>query len=276
LSKPFSANEAQLAYIDEVTYGETPASPAMTIVTAEDVEPAIDPKLLEVRGIGSRGATFLVKGLRTVDLKILYALQNITLLNHVLDLGSFSAEMLYARTGGVISLLHKGCIPNKATVECSVEDFIKVTLECFGQDLAVGTASAGTSYTPITTQPISFSDSYVKKATTLIERATAWKFIVENNLKRVSVIRSAGTAYMLKYLVERQINISGEMEFEFESKEEYDDVVNDTAFALELGLGGSNKASISGCKWDKVSTPTKVSDLIALKAPFRATGITIS
>ena len=248
----------------------------MTVITsAENVEPAIDPKLLEVRGIGSRGATFLVKGLRTVDLKFLYALQNITLLNHVISLASFSAEMLYARTGSVVSLLHKGCIPNKATVECSVEDFIKVTMECFGQDLTVGTASAGTSYTPTTTQPISFVDSYVKKDTTAIERVTAWKFMVENNLKRVPVIRST-SGNILKYLMERQINISGELEFEFETKDEYDDVINDTAFALELGLGGSNKATLSDCKWSKVSTPTKVSDLIALKAPFIAKSITIS
>jgi len=274
--KPYSANEAQLAYIDEVTYGVTPTTPTMTIVTsAESVEPAIDPKLLQVRGIGSRGATFLVKGLRTVDLKFLYALQNITLLNHVISLASFSAEMLYAQTGSVISLLHKGVIPDKATVECAVEDFIKVTMDCIGQDLLPGTASAGTSYTPVTTQPISFSDSYVKKAATAIERVTSWKFMVENNLKRVPVIRST-SGNILKYLMERQINISGEMEFEFESKEEYDDVVGDTAFALELGLGSSNKASISGCKWNKVSTPTKVSDLIALKAPFTATGITIT
>jgi hypothetical protein len=76
--------------------------------------------------------------------------------------------------------------------------------------------------------------------------------------------------------MERQINISGELEFEFETKEEYDDVVGDVAFALELGLGGSNKASLTDCKWTKVSTPTKVSDLIALKAPFIAKTITIA
>jgi hypothetical protein len=148
-------------------------------------------------------------------------------------------------------------------------------MECFGQDLTVGTASAGTSYTPTTTQPISFVDSYVKKDTTAIERVTAWKFMVENNLKRVPVIRST-SGNILKYLMERQINISGELEFEFETKDEYDDVINDTAFALELGLGGSNKATLSDCKWSKVSTPTKVSDLIALKAPFIAKSITIS
>jgi hypothetical protein len=275
MSKPFSANEAQLAYINEVTYGETPTNPTMIIITAESVEPAIDPKLIEVRGIGSRGVTFAIKGLRTIDLKFLYALQDTTLLNSVISLASFSAEMLYVNPGSIVSLLHKGCIPNKATVECTVEDLIKVTMECIGQNLTVGTASAGTSYTPVTTEPISFYESYVKKGTSAIERVTAWKFMVENNLKRVPVIRSTN-GDILKYLMERQINITGELEFEFESKEEYDDVINDVSFALELGLGGSNKATISDCKWTKVSTPTKVSDLIALKAPFIAKGITIA
>lgn len=275
MSRPFSARDAALAYIPEVTYGVTPTNPAMTVITAEDVEPAIDPKLMEIRGLGTRDLTFAIKGLRTIDLKVLYALQDITLLNTVMSLASFSAEALYARTESIVSLLHKGCIPDKATVECAVEDYAKVTLDCIAQDLVVGTASAGTSYTPITTDPITFHDSYVKKATVAIERVTAWKFVIENHLKRVPVIRST-SGDILKYLMERQRSITGEMEFEFESKEEYDDVVNDTSFALELGLGGSNKASFTDCKWTKVGTPTKATDLIALKAPFIAKTVTIA
>jgi len=50
------------------------------------------------------------------------------------------------------------------------------------------------------------------------------------------------------------------------------DVINDTEFNLEFGLGGSNKAVFTGCKWENVATSTRIEDLIALKAGFVAKG----
>ena len=81
---------------------------------------------------------------------------------------------------------------------------------------------------------------------------------------------------LLKFLQERHRTITGEITFEFETKEEYDDVINDTAFTLEIGLGSTNKATFTDCKWDVVSSPTKIEDLVALKAPFTAKGVTIA
>jgi len=78
MSEPYGAHEAGIAYISESTYGETPATPDMIeIITAENVEPAINPSLIKVRGIGSRDYQFIRKGLRQVDVKLSYALQNI-------------------------------------------------------------------------------------------------------------------------------------------------------------------------------------------------------
>ena len=275
MSEPYGGHEAKLAYVSESNYGETPTNPAMIQITAENVEPGIDPGLIEVRGIGSRDLAFIRKGLRIVDLKFAYYLQNITELNLAISLASISAEAVYEKTGGIISLLHKGCIMDKATVECAVEDIAKVNVECMGQNLTVGTAKVGTSYTPWTDVPVAFSDSYVKKQTTVLERVTAWKFTIENHLKRVPVIRNTN-GQLLKYLMERHRTITGELEFEFEVKEEYDDIVNDTAFTLEIGLGGTNKATFTDCKWKKVGSPTRIEDLIALKAPFVAKTMTIS
>jgi hypothetical protein len=64
--------------------------------------------------------------------------------------------------------------------------------------------------------------------------------------------------------------------FEFESKQEYDDVVNDSEFSLKFGLGGATSALFKYCKWEKMGTPTKVEDLVFLKAPFVARDIVIS
>ena len=276
MSEPYGAHEAGIAYISESVYGTTPATPAMIeIVTAENVEPAIDPGLIKVRGIGSRDLQFIRKGLRHVDVKLIYALQNIQVLDFVETLGSMSLEVWYEKTGGIISLLHKGCRMDRATVQCSVEDVIKADVDLIGQNLVVGTAKIGTSYTPWSENPVAFYESYVKKGITTIERVTDWKFVIENNLKRVPVIRTT-SGDLLKYLQERHRTITGEITFEFEVKEEYDDVIADTAFTMEIGLGGTNKAVFTDCKWERVASPTRIEDLVALKAPFTAKTVTIS
>jgi hypothetical protein len=276
MSEPYGGHEANVAYVSESVYGQTPPSPAMIVVmTAENVEPAINPTLIPVRGVGSRDLAFVPKGLRKVNLKIAYALQNTTFLNNVITLGSLSVEVYYEKTSGIISLLHKGCIMDKVTVECAAEEIMKATAELIGQDLTVGTAKVGSNYTPWSEAPVVFYESYVKKQGVTVERATAWKFNVENNLRRVPVIRTT-SGYLLKYLMERHRKITGELEFEFEAKEEFDDVVNDTAFTLEIGLGSTNKAIFTDCKWENVASPTKIEDLVACKAAFVAKTVSLS
>jgi hypothetical protein len=108
-----------------------------------------------------------------------------------------------------------------------------------------------------------------------VERVTDWKFNIENNFKRVPVIRST-SGYLLKYLQERHRVLTGELTFEFESKQEYDDVVSDSEFSLKMGLGGTNSALFKYCKWEKVGSPTKIEDLVSLKAPFIARDVVIS
>jgi hypothetical protein len=276
MSEPYGAHEAGIAYISESTYGQTPASPDMVeIITADNVEPAVSPSLIKVRGIGSRDPQFIRKGLRLVDVKFDYALQNIQLLNFISTLGSMSLEVWYEKTAGTVSLLHKGCRMDRAEVQCSIEDIINANVSLIGQDLTVGTAKIGNSYTPWSENPVAFYECYVKKQAATLERVTDWKFVIENHLKRVPVIRTSN-GNLLKFLQERHRTISGEVTFEFETKEEYDDVINDTAFTLEIGLGSTNKAVFTDCKWETVGSPTRIEDLVALKAPFTAKGVTIS
>lgn len=70
--------------------------------------------------------------------------------------------------------------------------------------------------------------------------------------------------------------MTGELTFEFENKQEYDDVVNDSEFSLKLGLGGTNSALFKYCKWEKVASPTRIEELVALKASFVARDVIIS
>lgn len=161
---------------------------------------------------------------------------------------------------------------DKVSVACSIEDVIRATAEFQGQNVVVGTNKLGTVvYDNNHSGAVGFNETYVKKDTTTLDRVSDWKFDIANNLKRVPVIRSS-SGYLLKYLPFRHRVLSGEVTFEFEAKTEADEVLADTEFDLEFGLGGSHKAVFADCKWDQVSLPTKMEDLISLKAPFTAKG----
>lgn len=279
--EPYGAHECRVYYVEEATYGQTPSNPSMLGVPAESVEPTLDPSLIKVRGVGSLDLQAVKKGLRNVSVKIVYPLPSEAPINFLQNAKaelnkSLSVQVLYykglfASATDIISLLYTGCRFNKLTVECSIEDVVKASAELIGQDLAVGTAKiSGATYADYG-GAVPFYESYVKKGTTLLERVTDWKFAIENNLKQVPVIRSTN-GHLLKYLPYRHRNLTGEITFEFESKEEFDDVINDSSFDLEFGLGGTNKAVFTACKWENVSTPTRIEDLVACKVSFVAKG----
>jgi len=275
----YGAHEAKVYYVVESTYGVTPTNPTMLgIATAESVEPALNPELIKIRGTGSRDLQSIRKGVRQVGLKIAYNLPSdspINFLQHVQTLNSLSVEVIYEKSTGIIDLLHKGCRFNRLTVECSVEGLLKAVAELIGQDVAVGTSKiSGATYADYS-GAVPYYESYVKKGGTTLERVTDFSFTIENNLKRVPVIRTT-SGHLLKYLPERHRNCSGEITFDFETREEFDNVVNDTEFSLEFGLGGTNKAVFSNCKWESVSPPTRVEDLVSVKAPFVAKTVAIS
>jgi len=284
MSMPYGAHEAKIYYVQENNYGETPANPSMTGIIAESVEPALTPSLIKVRGIGSRDLQAVRKGLRNVGIKLSYPLPSdapISFLQNIQTLNSLSIEVFYEKASGIIDLLHKGCRIDKATVECGIEDVVKATVELIGQNVVVGTAKiAGATYANYA-GAVPYYESFVQRGAgdgsglATVERATDWRFTIENNLKQVPIIRST-SGDVLKYLPARHRNLSGELIFEFESKQEYDDVINDSEFSLKFGLGGANSALLKYCKWENVSTPTRIEDLVSLKAAFVARDIAIS
>lgn len=285
MPETYCAHESRLYYVEETAYGQTPTNPSMLSVPAESLEPSVNPNNIKIRGIGSADLQAIKKGLRAPSLKISYLLPSdapINLLQYVrADLDkSLSVQLLYykgafASATDIISLLYTGCRFQRVTVECSIEDVVKATAELLAQNAASGTAKiSGASYAEHA-GVVPFYESYIKKNTTALERVTDWKFTVENHLKQVPVIRTTN-GNILKYLPYRHRDLTGEVVFEFESKEEFDDVITDTEFSLEFGLGGSNKAVFSGCKWENVAAPTRIEELVSLKAAFVAKTISIS
>jgi hypothetical protein len=284
----YGAHECRVYFVQETVYGETPANPSMVGINTEGVEPSLDPGLIKIRGVGSRDLQSISKGLRKVHLKIPSVLTSespIAFIQHAQTLNSLSIEVLYYKglfssPTDVISFLYKGCRINKLEVECSVEDIMRASVECIGQNVAVGTNKIGASYGDYG-GAVPYSESYIKRGAgdgsglTDLERVTDWKFSIENNLKPVTVIKTTN-AHLIKYLPARHRNLSGELTFEFEDKAEFEDVINDAEFSLKFGLGGTNSALFKYCKWEEVSTPTKIEDLVSLKAKFAAKDVLIS
>ena len=285
MPETYGSHESKIYYVDEATYGATPSNPTMLGVPAESIEPAINPNNIKLRGVGSMDLQAIKKGLRDPSLKISFPLPSDAPINFLqyakAELGkSLSIQVFYYKgvfsaAIDIISLLYFGCKIKNATVQCSIEDVVKANVELLSQDITIATVKiSGATYSDYS-GAIPFYESYVKKDAATLDRVTDWKFTVENNLKQVSVIRSPN-GNILKYLPYRQRDLTGEVTFEFETKEEFDDIISDREFTLEFGLGGTNKATFSGCKWENALAPTRIEDLVSLKAAFVAKSFTIT
>jgi len=275
-SSLYTGEEARAYYVEETTYGVTPTNPTMlNIGVIQEVEPALDPRNIVIRGIGSRNVKAIRKGLRHIDLKIVYTPQNWNFFNYVRSLKSMSIEVFYEKTTGVVSLNYKGCKMDRAKVDVSIEDPVKATLDLIGQDLAVATAKIGASYeTEPTSAPLTGSDCSITKTGVEVTRFSDFSFEIVNNLKRQPVIRSA-SAHLIKSLPERHESLQGSVRADFESKAELDDVLDDTEFTLVFNIGGTS-FSFTGCKWKSSRLVTKIEDTVAQNLEWEARGLTIA
>ncbi|MCW3994597.1 MAG: phage tail tube protein [Candidatus Bathyarchaeota archaeon] len=285
MTETYGSHESKICYVEEASFGQTPQTPSMLSIPAESIEPQINPNNIKLRGVGSVDLQAIKKGLRTPSLKIDFPLPSDAPINFLqyakVELAkSLSIQVLYykgafATATDVLSLLYTGCKFQQTTVECHVEDVVKASVSVLSQDLtAAAEKIPGATYADYA-GAVPFYESYIKKGSTRLDRVTDWKFSIDNNLKQIPVIRSPN-GNVLKYLPNRHRDLTGEVVFEFESKEEFEDIINDTEFDLEFGLGSSNKAVFSGCKWENASVPTRIEDLVSLKAAFVAKTIAIS
>jgi hypothetical protein len=285
MPETYSSHESKIYYIDETVYGATPPNPAMIGIQAESIEPTLNPNNIKLRGVGSMDLQAIKKGLKNPSIKISYALPSDSPINFLqytkAELAkSLSLQVLYykgvfSEATDIISLLYTGCKIQNTTVQCSVEDVIKADIELLGQNVTTGTNKiSGATYMDYA-GVVPFYESYVKKDAAALERVTDWKFTVGNNLKQVPVIRNPN-GNILKYMPYRYRDLTGEVTFEFETKEEFDDIINDREFSLEFGLGGTNKTTFSNCKWENTQIPTRTEDLVNLKATFVAKTFTIT
>jgi hypothetical protein len=285
MPETYGSHENKIYYIEESAFGVTPQTPTMLSVPAESVEPQISPNNIKVRGVGSIDLQAIKGGQRAPNLKLSFPLPSDAPINFVqycrMELAkSLSMQVIYykgafASATDILSLLYTGCKFQSTTVQCSIDDVVRANVEVLAQNLATSTAKLADAIYSDYNGAVPFYESYVKKDDSALERVTDWKFTVENNLRGVAVIRSS-SGNIAKYLSNRQRDLSGEVVFEFESKSEFDDIINDSEFDLEFGLGGTSKAVFTDCKWENAAAPTRIEDLVSLKATFVAKTFTIN
>lgn len=279
----FAAHESRFYYVTEEPYGVTPTNPAFNGLdeNVENIDPSVNPGNIPLRGCGSRDLSSIKKGLLQVGFKLDFIVPSddvMQCLQHIITLHPQTCEVIYEKPGiSLIDLRYTGCRFDKETVRCSVEDVVKASIDVIGQNLNPDTARlAGATYNDFG-GAIPFSNCYVQlgaaDGTNLqtVEEVTDWQWTVANNLRRVPVIRSTN-GYLLKYLQPRHRDLSGELIFEFENRTRYYEVVTDAEFSLKFGVG-AKYVLFTHCKWDNVSTPTKVEDLVSLKAQFLARSV---
>ena len=277
----YGVDEERFYYVAETVFGTTPTNPAMLSVPADVIDPGLDPSNIKLRGSGSYDLLAIKKGLRKPSLKVDYVVPSaapVELLQYAkMDLDkSLSCQVIYwkgefATPSNVLSLLYTGMRFNRLQLECAIEDVLKASAEFEGLELVTGTAKiSGATYTDHL-GAVAYHETYVKKDTTTLDRVVDWKVEILNNVKRVPVIRTS-SGHLAKYIPFGHRELSGELTFEFESKAEMDEVLADTEFSLEFGLGGACKSIFSYCKWDNVTHTKWLDDLISAKAKFVAKG----
>ncbi|MGD6807645.1 MAG: phage tail tube protein [Candidatus Bathyarchaeia archaeon] len=283
----YHSDQEKFYYVTEGTFGAVPANPAMLGHSCSSIDPDINPNNIRVAGTGSIDLAALKRGMRQPLLKVKYPIPSdapINLLQYVkqeLNL-SLALQVLYYKDNfisatDIISLLYKGARFDKATLTCDIDGILECEAEFPAQDVEVTTAKiAGASYTEYA-GAVSGSESYVKIGGVTCERVTSWKLQIDNSCKPVPVIRSVN-GHLAKYLTWGKRLLTGELTFEFESKQEAEDVLADTEqSSLEFGLGGANKVTVEHTKWDDFSLGGKAEDLIYAKVSFTARGpLTIS
>jgi hypothetical protein len=278
----YHSDQEKFYYVTEGSFGIVPTNPAMLGHCCSNLDPEVNPNNIRVSGTGSIDIVSLKRGLRNPLLKVKYPVPSdapINLLQYVkqeLDV-SLCLQVLYfkgqfASATDIISLLYKGARFDKATLTCSIEGLLECEAEFLAQDLEVSAAKiANASYADYS-GAVSGSESYVKIAGAVCERATSWKLQIENSCKVVPVIRSSN-GHLAKYLPWGKRHLTGELNFEFESKQEADDILADVEqSSLEFGLGGVNKVNVAYVKWDDFSLSGKSEDLIYAKILFTAKG----
>jgi len=278
-SKPITGAIAKAYYVEEATYGTTPANPAFQwIGVVQNVEPSYDRSLIKLRGIGSRDLSYIIKGLFKVEISFEYAYQNNTFLNFANTLNDFSLEVFTDDGTTIHSYLHRGGMINNVEVSASVNNLVTVKPTVIAKDVAIGTSHpTGATYAnDPATVPKTWYDTKIEIPSGIeIDGVTDWSFRINNNMERYPVITTT-SGDLLKYLVERQREYSGELTAAYMSNTLMSALTSATEQATLKITIGTNTFTFNNVKFDTGRLTIRPTDVIPQKLSWTAKTLTIA
>jgi len=277
-SKPITGAIAKAYYVEETTYGSTPANPSFQwIGIVQNVEPNMDRSLIKLRGVGSRDLSYIIKGLLKAEISMEYAYQNNTFLAFANMLNDFSMEV-YTDNGATLnSYLYVGGMINSVEVSASVNNLVTVKPNIIAKTVTIGSAHpSGATYAsdPATTPKTWYNTTVQFPSGTEIGGVTDWSFKINNNMERYPVVTSTD-GDLLKYLVERQREYTGELTMAYMSStflSTLKDALEDT---LKITIG-TDSYNFYNVKFDTGRLTARPVEVIPQKLSWTAKTFTIT
>jgi len=178
--------------------------------------------------------------------------------------------------------LLKGCMLNRYEIASGgVDQVVTGTIEGVAQladfsetDYVTGTA----------TRQANPSSDYIKHGdceitiagNDIYDSINSWSFVIERTIERKGKNASDGTLY--RTFVPTRCDISLRINRDFDSTTELNQFLNDTEFTAVLKIpseSGGRQITLSGGKWQELSSPHREIDLIDLTLTARFTGLSV-
>jgi len=276
----------ELQYVQETTYGQTPASPAGKWPGIVDEIPTIicNPTLLEVPAI-KYATPFKVVATRFENgLRVKFQMQTQTSpyeqwLKGLIDGNSYSVEIKWGTLGKYFLLT--GAKAEEITVRCALGEPVEVTVDLWGRQWAQTNSSSFASYQAVNTNaPWNWGDAGLYIADIGIAGVPEAEVRVGFGLKRLYTLGkdAGGFKFLIRKLERTVARLSGTFTRDFENVDEFVDLNSYTDPSYEyverkiellLNNVSGTKLVCEGCKYEKVDFPVDAEDLIAKKVGWR-------
>jgi len=276
-SKPITGAIAKAYYVEETIYGSIPTNPSFQwIGIVQNVEQNMDRSLIKLRGIGTRDLSYIIKGLLKAEISMEYAYQNKTFLNFANMLNDFSMEVFTDDGTTINSFICTGGMINSVDVSASVNNLVTVKPNIIAKNFVCTTAHpSGSTYAsdPATT-PKTWYDTKVEiPSGTELDGVTDWGFKINNNLERYPVITSTN-GDLLKYLIERQREYSGELTIAYMGNTLLSAMANATEQATLKITVGTDTFTFNNVKFDTGRLTARPVEVIPQKLSWTAKTLT--
>lgn len=282
-----TGNQVQVAYIPEVTFKTTPATPTGKILRFTGFSLAADRNYLENPELrtdrqrtAGRGGVMVGKGevsgvfsYGTYD-DLLEAALGGTWTTNVLKIGSTRKSFTFERLHKVntLSFPFRGVVVNNFELSGKADQNVEAK---FGLIAAVcgseGAATIWTSTTAAGTGTVLTTwDGSVKKGGVSIGTVVGWTLKGDNGYQEARVCGSAD----LYDLAQGTCRITGSMELFFDSYALYTDFRAENTVALQINIGSGTSSSytidLTSCKITKFGAPSTADGLVSVTVEFES------